>query len=66
MGYPLTATASRVEAVIPEHQTPEERFIEGDYPTALELIETKTTRPGVAVQVHRRSGKPHYGWVALA
>ena len=40
-------------------------FADGTTPTALELIETKTTSRGVVVQVYRSSGKPSYGSVAL-
>ncbi len=40
-------------------------FADGTTPTALELIDTKTTSRGVVVQVYRSAGKPDYGSVAL-
>lgn len=40
-------------------------FAEGTVPTALKLIDTKTTSSGVAVHVYEPAGKPEYGSVAL-
>jgi dihydrofolate reductase len=40
-------------------------FAEGTTPTALRLIDTKTTSRGVVVQVYQSAGKPKYGSVAL-
>ncbi|TDP90623.1 dihydrofolate reductase family protein [Labedaea rhizosphaerae] len=40
-------------------------FAEGTTPTALELVDTKTTSRGVAVHTYRPSGRPRYGAVAL-
>ena len=40
-------------------------FAVGTAPTALELIDTKTTRSGVVVHVYVPSGKPQYGAAVL-
>jgi dihydrofolate reductase len=40
-------------------------FADGTTPSALELVDTKTTSRGVAVHVYRSSGTPDYGSVAL-
>jgi dihydrofolate reductase len=40
-------------------------FADGTTPTALELVDTKTTSRGVVVHVYRSSGTPDYGSVAL-
>ena len=40
-------------------------FAEGTTPTALELVDTKTTSRGVVAHVYRPSGKPQYGAVVL-
>jgi hypothetical protein len=41
------------------------RSAEGTTPTALELIDTKTTSRGVVVHTYQPSGKPQYGSVTL-
>jgi dihydrofolate reductase len=38
-------------------------FSDGVTPTALSLVETRTTSTGVGVHVHRPAGKPSYGTV---
>src|SRR5882724_2189027 len=40
-------------------------FADGTTPTALTLIDTKTTSRGVVVHVYQPAGKPEYGSVAL-
>lgn len=40
-------------------------FADGTTPTALKLIDTKTTSRGVVAHVYQPSGKPEYGSVAL-
>jgi dihydrofolate reductase len=40
-------------------------FAGGTTPTALQLIDTKTTRRGVVVHIYRPSGTPEYGTVLL-
>jgi dihydrofolate reductase len=40
-------------------------FAEGTTPTALELVDTKTTSRGVVAHVYRPSGKPQYGAAVL-
>jgi dihydrofolate reductase len=40
-------------------------FSHGTPPTALELVDTKTTSTGVAVHIYQPAGKPEYGSVAL-
>ena len=40
-------------------------FGDGTTPTALELIDTKTTSRGVVAHIYQPSGKPEYGSVAL-
>ncbi|GLL05942.1 dihydrofolate reductase family protein [Dactylosporangium matsuzakiense] len=39
-------------------------FEPGTTPTAMDLVDIKTTSRGVAVQVYRPAGEPHYGAVA--
>jgi hypothetical protein len=41
-------------------------FADGTTPTALELVDTRTTSRGVVVHVYRPAGQPAYGAVALA
>jgi dihydrofolate reductase len=38
-------------------------FGDGTIPTGLELVESRTTPAGVALQTYRRTGKPEYGTV---
>jgi dihydrofolate reductase len=38
-------------------------FGDGTIPTGLELVESRTTPAGVALQTYRRTGKPEYGQV---
>jgi dihydrofolate reductase len=40
-------------------------FADGTVPTALKLIDTRTTSSGVVLHVYQPSGKPEYGAVAL-
>jgi dihydrofolate reductase len=40
-------------------------FADGTTPTALTLIDTKTTSRGVVVHIYQPAGKPEYGSVAL-
>ena len=40
-------------------------FADGTTPTALELIDTKTTSRGVVVHVYQSSGSPEYGSALL-
>jgi hypothetical protein len=40
-------------------------FADGTTPTALRLIDTKTTSRGVVVHVYQPAGKPEYGSAAL-
>ena len=40
-------------------------FADGTTPTALELIDTKTTSRGVVVHVYHPSGRPEYGSALL-
>jgi dihydrofolate reductase len=40
-------------------------FTDGTVPTALKLVDTKTTGSGVVLHVYQPAGKPEYGSVAL-
>jgi riboflavin biosynthesis pyrimidine reductase len=40
-------------------------FSHGTAPTALELVDTKSTSSGVVVHIYQPAGKPAYGSVAL-
>jgi dihydrofolate reductase len=40
-------------------------FADGTFPTAFELIATRTTSRGVVVHIYQPSGKPEYGAVAV-
>jgi dihydrofolate reductase len=40
-------------------------FADGSAPTALRLVDTKTTSTGVVIHVYQPAGKPVYGSFAL-